>query len=329
MADEKADEAPDARTQWPTADDAARVVQASLGVGTREIERLAVGNQHYVYGVTTEDGRRVVVRLATAEGVDALAGGVYWHERLRGVGAPLASLLHAELAPASGFPSMLLERLPGQDLGLVYDQLTREQLHTLAAQIVALQRAVTTLPQASGYGFARSYDDPALHASWLDVVLADIERSRQRIAAAGMVSLQWVERVRARALAIADELRAVAPTAFLDDTTTKNVLVHEGRLSGVVDTDYVCFGDPLFTLALTRVALLAHSHDPDYADHWQALLALSLAQERALSVYVAVFLLGFISEIGQRFNQDEPAPLDHAYLRRLEALLEQALSAAR
>ncbi len=320
------------QTQRPTARDAALAVRAGLGARTREIERLAVGSQHYVYGVTTEDGRRVVVRMAIAEAADALAGGVYWHARVRGVGAPLARLLHAELSPASGFPYMLLERLPGQDLALVYDQLTHVQLHTLAAQIVALQRAVAMLPSATGYGFARSYDDPRLRANWLDVVLVDIERSHQRIIAArsliGAAPQRHVARVRTATLAIADELRAIAPIAFLDDTTTKNVLIYDGRLSGVVDTDYVCFGDPLFTLALTRVALLAHDHAPEYADYWQALLALSPAQERAVALYVAVFLLGFISEIGQRFNQQEPTPLDHAYLSRLERLLDEALATA-
>ena len=44
-------------------------------------------------------------------------------------------------------------------------------------------------------------------------------------------------------------LEAVPPLPFLDDLTTKNVLVDGGRLSGVVDVDVVCFGDPLATPA--------------------------------------------------------------------------------
>ncbi|MDE3229737.1 MAG: aminoglycoside phosphotransferase family protein [Chloroflexota bacterium] len=312
----------------PTAPDAALAVCAALGVEPRAIQRLAVGHCHYVFGVTTADGREVVARLASVESVDALAGGVYWHARLRGVGAPLARLLAADLAPPRGYPYMLLERLPGQDLALVYTSLTRAQRQALAARIVALQRRVATLPPASGYGFARSYVDPDLRASWLEVTLADVERSRERIEAAGVAPLRHAARVRARLLEMADDLRAVPPTAFLDDTTTKNVLVHEGDLSGVVDTDYVCFGDPLFTLALTRVALLAHELDPDYADQWEALLALDDSQRRRLAAYVAVFSLGFISELGQRFNRDAPPPVDPAYLRRMEALLDAALAAS-
>ncbi len=94
----------------------------------------------------------------------------------------------------------------------------------------------------------------------------------------------------------------------------------------MVDTDHVCFGDPLFTLALTRVALLAHYMDVDYADYWQTLFALDAAQEQALAVYVAVSLVGFMSELGQRFNQAQPQPIDETYLRHLERLLDAMLA---
>lgn len=323
-----ADDVTSDNARRPTERDVALAVRAELGAEARAIERLTVGICHYVYGVTTADGRRIVARLATEESRDALAGGVYWHERLRGVGAPLAALLGANLSPASGFPYMLLERLPGADLELVYDRMTREQRHRLAAEMVALQRTIATLPRASGYGFAHSYEDPGLCATWLDVVLAEVERSRQRIAAVGVARLSHVERVREHVLEIAGYLRAVPPIAFLDDTTTKNVLVHQDALSGVVDTDFVCFGDPLFTLALTQMALLAHGMDSDYTDHWRDLLTLTAEQQRALTVYTAVFCLTFMSEIGQRFNRDEPIGADNKYLRHLEDILDGLLPTA-
>ena len=310
----------------PTVADAALAVRAGLGVDCRSVERFPTGSGFYVYDVVTTDGQRVVARLATAASRETLAGGVVWRPYLSGVGVPMPALLHADLAPASGFPYMLLERLPGHDLGQVYDQLTREQRRTLAARIVDIQRRVAMLPHASGYGFARSYDDPDLRPSWLDVVLDDLERSRQRLSASGVASPAQVERVRERALAMADQLRAIPPTAFLDDTTTKNVIVHAGQLSGIVDTDVVCFGDPLFTLALTRLALLAHAMDVSYADDWQALLALTPAQERALALYVAVFAVGFMSEVGQRFNREQPLAADAAYLRRLADILDATLA---
>lgn len=314
-------------TRRPTAQDAAHVVRRGLGGEAATVERFTTGHCHYVYDVTTTDGRRVAARLAFDETEPLLAGGVYWHARLRDVGVPVPRLLAADLTPPDGFPYMLLERLPGADLGDVYATLTPDQRRAIAERVVALQRAVSGLPRATGYGFAVSYADPQLRPGWADVVLDDVERSRQRIAASGVVPLSQVDRVRERALASGAYLRAVEPIPFLDDTTTKNVLVHEGTLSGVVDTDFVCFGDPLYPLALTTLALRVHQLDSDYADYWRGLLALSAERERALRLYITVFCLGFISEVGQRFNRDAPASVDTAYLRRLEALLEELLAA--
>lgn len=310
----------------PTSEDAIRIVQKSLGVGVSAILRFPTGLSHHVYDVVTDDGRRIVVRMAGSEARAALAGGVYWHDRLRAVGVPLPALLHAHLGQDGDVPVMLLERLPGRDLGHEYDQLTPAQRRAIAREIAAIQSKVATLPPARGFGFARSYDDPSLHASWLDVVLAELERSRQRIAAIGVVDIGHVDHVGERVASIAPYLRAVEPRAFLDDTTTKNVLVHDGALSGIVDTDYVCFGDPLFTVALTRMALLAHRHATDYITYWCERLYLTEMQRLALDTYTAVFCVTFLGEIGQQFNQDEAPPVDPAYQRHLEAMLRDILA---
>ena len=56
---------------------------------------------------------------------------------------------------------------------------------------------------------------------------------------------------------MSDYLSKVSPTAFLDDTTTKNVIVSEkGELSGICDLDEMCFGDTLHSLAITKMSLL-------------------------------------------------------------------------
>ncbi|MGZ3600290.1 MAG: phosphotransferase family protein [Ktedonobacterales bacterium] len=311
----------------PTREDAIHIVRHILATGVSTISRFPTGLCHYVYDIVTDDGRHIVVRMADDTTRDALAGGIYWHERLRAVGVPLPALLYSNLGQDGDIPVMVLERLPGRDLGDEYDQLAPVHRRAIAHQIAAIQGRVATLPPARGYGFARSYDDPTLHASWLDVVLAELERSRQRIAAVGAVDISHVDRVCERVQAIAPYLRDVQPHAFLDDTTTKNVLVHEGMLSGIVDTDYVCFGDPLFTVALTHMALLAHRHDTDYITYWCERLHLSEPQRQALAIYTAVFCVNFLGEIGQQFNQDEAPPVDVAYQRHLEAILQQLLEA--
>lgn len=119
----------------------------------------------------------------------------------------------------------------------------------------------------------------------------------------------------------------VPPTPFLDDVTTKNVLVYEGKLSGIVDVDWVCFGDPLFTVALTRAAILSAGYPPDYTDHWCALLGVTRAQAAAVRFYAALFCVDFISEAGQTFNRSVET-LDPARAKRLTRVLEEHLRAS-
>ena len=80
----------------PTPQDARAVVRRVLGIGVRSVERCESGACHYVYDVATDDERRVVVRMAAPHTQDVLAGGIYWHARLRAVGIPLPTLLYAE-----------------------------------------------------------------------------------------------------------------------------------------------------------------------------------------------------------------------------------------
>jgi hypothetical protein len=50
-----------------------------------------------------------------------------------------------------------------------------------------------------------------------------------------------------------EEFDRIAPTPFLHDTTTKNVIVtSEGHFSGIVDVDDLCLGDPRYPAALTQ-----------------------------------------------------------------------------
>ena len=123
-------------------------------------------------------------------------------------------------------------------------------------------------------------------------------------------------------------LEAVPPLPFLDDLTTKNVLVDGGRLSGVVDVDVVCFGDPLATLALTRASLAATGSSSDYVEAWLDALAPDDRRRRDFDLLTAVFCLDIASEHGVVFNRDEPSVVDHHRGERLLALARLSVRAA-
>jgi aminoglycoside phosphotransferase (APT) family kinase protein len=307
----------------PTEDDAARIARSFASELTRRVTRFPTGLAHYVFDVVLESGRGMVVRIGLPSARGAFEGAEYWSRTLRPLGVPLPALLQA--GDHAGMPYVILERLPGTDLALVYRTLTTQQKRTLAERIVGIQRAVGTLREGSGFGYVARQSGPFPHSTWLGVVQSSLDRSRRRIARAGVFDPGVVVRVERALAAHTSYLNAVRPRPFLDDTTTKNVII-DASLSGIVDVDVVCFGDPLFTLALTRTALLNAVENPDYVTHWCDCLESTDEQRAALSLYTAVFCLDFMGEVGERFNRTDTITVDAEGALRLLGMLEGALS---
>ena len=315
------------RTRAPTDDDAAALLQAAIGEPPHTLRRFPTGLANYVYDVTTESGRNVVVRMALPKHRRNLAGGMYWSERLRPIGVPLPEILHQDLdASITPFPSLILERLPGTDMGELYSGLTVDEKRRLAVEVVWIQHLVGTLPMGNGFGYVESYEKGFPCRTWSEVVHGSLARSRSRILRIGIFDPHHVDRVEAEVVPFEDYFDLIKPRAFLDDMTTKNVIVHDGQLSGIVDIDAMCFGDSLFTVALTRMSLINLGYDLDYISFWCGGLKLSATEHAVLNLYTCVFCVDFMSEIGQSFNKERPEPIDRQRIKRLADILDGLLS---
>ncbi len=255
------------------------------------------------------------------------AGTIYWHPRLVELGVPLPELIYAELDESvHGFPVLIMERLPGVDLGDCYPQLSDSEKRRIALQVVDLQRRAASLPMGPGFGYARRHDDPALKSTWIEVLEAGLERSRRWIRSAGVTNEEPVDRVARAATPFRDYFARVQPTCFLHDTTTKNVIIDNGQLSGIVDVDSVCFGDPLWVLSLTTMAMLSRGHDGVYIDAWCEALDLTSDERSVLALYTAMHCVAFLGEIGQRFNRETAPAIDPRYMERLRTILDDLLA---
>ena len=299
---------------------AQKIVEEVLNVKVKQINRFKTGLCHHVYDVCLDNGEKVVIRMSSEKTLSLLQGGVYWSEQLKKEGIPLPDIIdynfHAE------FPYVIMERLPGKDLGYVYDEMTVEEKMMLSTEIVNIQKTVTRMPKAHGYGYAVSYNDPILteNKSWKDVIIKSLKRSKKRIEETGICSTKPIELLFTRIERYNDYFERRKPVPFLDDLTTKNVIIHEGKLSGIVDVDTICFGDKVFQFALTKMALLSQQSKTDYIDYLAHVYHLSDEQLEVLDFYTAVCCVDFMSEIGMQFNKDETSKIDQERIDFLERI---------
>lgn len=311
----------------PSAETAAQVIQQVFGRAPGSVRRFTTGGQHFVYDVSMSDGTNVVVRLSRQSDMAVAKGALYWSEHLKDLALPLPKVLAADFScTRCPFPFAVLERLAGQDLGQVYDDMPDTARQTLAMQLAGLQAVVTALPSGAGYGFVASLEAPFPHANWRGVLDAEITRSHRRIRQADVVSPSYAVRTLDLCDQFKDYLDQVAATPFLHDITTKNVIIHENVLSGIVDVDELCFGDPMYLPALINIALRAHRKNPAYVEEFLLACNASATDRQAVRLYSVVHCLGFLGELGTRFNHRVAEPVNPVYKRHLESLFEDLVA---
>jgi len=271
---------------------------AALGCPPTEVRRFGTGAHHYVFEATFRDRAPVVVRIAAEHSRSAMAGAYELSQLLRPKGVPLPKIIVERLDHR--FSHLIFERLPGADLGEVIGGLSDSGLEAVAAKVAGAQRITAKTAAGSRYGYSVKPAD-APHARWSQVLEDNLARSRRRIVAAKLFDESPVDAVAKMVAAAGDELDALPPIPFLHDTTTKNVIVTaRGAFSGIVDVDDLCFGDPRYVVALTLASLMVLDVPAHYVDAWMNFA--DYRYDRIFRLYVALFIVDFMSEHGQAFN---------------------------
>jgi aminoglycoside phosphotransferase len=309
----------------PTPGDAAKIAADVLGEPIASVHRMPTGAGNWVCDVRDERGTNVVVRVMRSH--EECRSGVYWSQTLRPLGVPLPEMIAHHVGNGDGDRSwMVLERLPGTDLEHAHATLTPQQRRDVADGVVRAQQIVaTSLPPGGGFGYVNWPRDWP-HSTWRDVVRENLTLSRTRIERVGVADPHHPDRVESLLPQFANYFTSVRPIPFLDDTTTRNVIVHNGRLAGIVDVDSICYGDVLLPIGLTRMALLNLNEPTAYTDYWLDRLNATAEQRRAVAFYTAVFCINFLGEQGQQFNLPAPRPIDPREVARLESILDRLLA---
>ncbi len=267
-----------------------------------EIIRNTVGLAGYVYTVVFNDTKYVI---KISDDKNLIIGSTYWLNKVKDLDIPTPCVIAENMSNAPYY--FVMSFIPGKDLGLVYSSLLKSEKKIIAKKIIGFQKEIKKLPMAKGFGSLNSYEDSEnICSSWEESLLNDINRAEEAIINNGIFSVEYVLKLKQIMPYFKEYFNSIKPEPFLDDITTKNVLINEGKLSGIIDLDWISFGDEVLFLGLVTMALLSMKADLDYADYLKDEMNLNEMQERALKFYVLMFCVIFMSEKGMCFNQAEP-----------------------
>lgn len=273
-----------------TPEQVGRLVTGVLGETPLAVNHLTFGHSSVSYDVTLAN-RSLIVRTNADPEVFAKTSANL--AALRALGLPVSDVVRSDLTKMRHpFAYMVLEKIPGRDLRDELGAMTSAQKERLAEQIVGFQLRVAGLPEGTGFGYA-AVGGAAPFTGWQDLVIAETRRNLPDALEPPLDRLK--NRVFGLVDAFAPYLAKVTPTCFLDDLTTKNVIVQGGELRGLIDFDVVCYGDPLWTLGLTATAVVADlsAAHLDYVDALCRAYGLDETGRRVVDWYAALFALTF------------------------------------
>ncbi|MBS0290282.1 MAG: aminoglycoside phosphotransferase family protein [Proteobacteria bacterium] len=309
-------------TEQPSNQIASKVVKSMTGEEVISISRMLTGDQNFVFAVTTADSE-YVIRMTDEGHKQKFQAAIYWQKMLIPLGVPLAEFIQTDLeGKYSPFPALLMKRLLGNDLVNVYSDLTDAEKKSLASEIIKIQALVTALPEGPGFGITNSYEHAHEFKTWYEFLMQRLHFFQEKVKNNKVFDPEKVSKVIAIAKNIADDLKAIPATPFLWDASERNVLIHDGKITGIVDVDELCFGDPLFVIALTSTALELEKKDNVYTDYWTELLSLDQKALMRLAFYKLFYAAAFMRKHSIQTTNSKKVMFDTELLNNI---FQQAL----
>lgn len=271
------------------------------------IRRCSEGIGNYVFYVECLN-KKYIVRCSAE--MDAYQQTIPILKKLKDLLIPVPDVIAN--GRVEGYNYLLLTYMEGQDLGFVYPLLTDTDKKNIAKEIVRIQEKVAMF---SLEGIPHDW-------SWTTFVQELLSRARKRILENGYFCAEKVDMVQQKGAELEEYFSSIKPIAYLDDISSKNLLIHNGRISGIIDVDWIGIGDKLTYVALTYMALLNLEYRTDYVEYILEEMKPTSIQMKAFLFYTLVYCVDFMGERGMTF-MDKRVDVDPYIIERLNSIFNQ------
>ena len=213
------------------------LVRRATGSGVARSERIARGESNEVHAVTSSNRDEVIVRINHKDGATAFRRAESVIDRARAVGIPVPDqLLIEDVEVDGGVRGVCVQRrIEGTPLADSLGVIGADDVHALVTE--------------AGELVGRLHSLPATHeprdAWWQEVPDAAIASARAALGAGSSLVDDALEALASIVAAYGRD----EPTTVHGDFGPEHLLVHGGRISGIIDWDQATVSSPMGDLA--------------------------------------------------------------------------------
>ena len=284
-----------------------RIARDEFGAEPELITRMTNGICNEVYTVAVR-GREYIFRL-NAEPRFML--GSHNHIPLfksKGIRVPeiLAEDLTKNVVPIAW---QIQSKLPGRDINEVIATLTDDELTAIGSEIANVFRQLHDVPNSGKFGVLWG-DGRDLVDSWS----AEVDRVIEVVIGWGRSSGVLDAKLERVLRWISEEYKPyfnrIRPYTYFGDIAGKNVMVNDGRFSGLVDLDALAQGDPLEAIGRIKASWYGTHHGEIYSNSVMDELGLHAEQRKIVTMYALLNRAFWTLENGHRFNRNTTSVID-------------------
>ena len=286
-----------------------KVIQKHFNQSPVNVDRKTIGTANEVYGVVLPE-KEVIVRLSQS---DKFLFGSHNHiPILKKLGIKVPEILAEDYSKTFiPYNYQIQSKIEGQDLDAIISTLTDEQLKAIAKEIATIFRKIKTIPADGKFGYIYAHKEDLVD-TWTLRIQQEVDRAIKRGTKTGVME-DWLEALLRK---LFDDYRSYFDTVksetYFDDISSKNVMIHDGVFSGLVDLDCLAEGDYLEAVGRIKASWYGTHYGQIYTEAVSDELGLSQEQRKLVTAYALFNRIFWTCENGIQMNQNTKAVVDQA-----------------
>lgn len=287
------------------------------------VEKMTTGLINEVYKVTLNK-QTVIIRMNNRQ--TNMIGSELNIPLFKQVGITVPSLLYSDYTKKYiPYVYQILTMIDGVDLGKVIETLNSAQLENLAKTISEVIDKIENIPSVNRYGLLCEGNIEAMFSTWQEYIEQYLHEGVQRAKHLKTIDDEIISFIQTLPQKYSEYFSTVKPTPYYEDMCSKNVMIENGIFSGLVDLDYLSFGDYLDAFGRIYASWNGKTYGDSYLNYLYEIRNLTTFQKNMVLIYGLMHKFNWSSENGVQFNSNTTSTINWEKAKRDNEMLRSMI----